>query len=192
MVFISNLPPTMHKYYLIILFINSLTLNTKPIRSAIMQKKQRSRSECDWIRSAIFPTLLICPLNLSFHIHSLDYIDTVALLSHTLSFLELYHRLLAPNYLLRAPLFTILIKRRELIMKRLLIALLVIAGIASILAYVGKQRYGSDTHAKEFFTKLLVKADVTINGSRPWDIKVHNPDLYQRVLQEGSLGLGES
>ncbi len=57
---------------------------------------------------------------------------------------------------------------------------------------MGKQRYGSDTQAKAFFTMLLAEADGTINGSQPWDVKVHNPELYQRVLQEGSLGLGES
>ncbi len=35
-------------------------------------------------------------------------------------------------------------------------------------------------------------ADVRINGNRPWDIQVHNENFYQRLLAEGSLGLGES
>lgn len=39
---------------------------------------------------------------------------------------------------------------------------------------------------------LLQKAGVTINGDKPYDIKVHNEKFYQRVLAEGSLGLGES
>nr|XP_018917708.1 PREDICTED: uncharacterized protein LOC109044442 [Bemisia tabaci] len=39
---------------------------------------------------------------------------------------------------------------------------------------------------------LLSKADVKINGSRPWDIRVKNPGFFKRVLSEGSLGLGES
>ena len=40
--------------------------------------------------------------------------------------------------------------------------------------------------------QLLNQAGVTINGSKPWDIQVHNPRLYQRVIAQGSLGLGES
>ncbi|GDX05961.1 cyclopropane fatty acyl phospholipid synthase [Buttiauxella sp. A111] len=39
---------------------------------------------------------------------------------------------------------------------------------------------------------LLNQADIRFNGSRRWDIQVHNPDFYKRVLQEGSIGLGES
>ncbi len=39
---------------------------------------------------------------------------------------------------------------------------------------------------------LLSLADVLINGDRPWDIKVHNEKLYQKILAHGSLGLGES
>jgi len=38
----------------------------------------------------------------------------------------------------------------------------------------------------------LADADITINGSRPWDIQVHNDKLYSRVLRQGSLGLGEA
>ncbi|EHM46404.1 cyclopropane fatty acyl phospholipid synthase [Yokenella regensburgei] len=40
--------------------------------------------------------------------------------------------------------------------------------------------------------ELLSQADVTINGSAPSDPQVTNPRFYKRVLQEGSLGLGES
>jgi len=39
---------------------------------------------------------------------------------------------------------------------------------------------------------LLAKADIKINGTRPFDIKVHNSSFYKRVLKDGSLGLGES
>jgi len=39
---------------------------------------------------------------------------------------------------------------------------------------------------------LLSLADVRLNGSRPWDIRVYNDDLYEMVLQNGSLGLGEA
>ena len=46
-------------------------------------------------------------------------------------------------------------------------------------------------------TKAILKAyfapaDIQINGTRPWDIQVHNKAFYQKVLAEGSLGLGES
>jgi cyclopropane-fatty-acyl-phospholipid synthase len=40
--------------------------------------------------------------------------------------------------------------------------------------------------------ELLALADVEIDGSRPWDIRVHNDDFYPEVLCRSSLGLGES
>ncbi len=40
--------------------------------------------------------------------------------------------------------------------------------------------------------ELLGLADVKINGDRPWDLKVHEPRLYERVLATGSLGFGEA
>lgn len=40
--------------------------------------------------------------------------------------------------------------------------------------------------------KLLLESGVEINGSKKWDIKVRNNNFYKRVLQQGSLGLGES
>lgn len=40
--------------------------------------------------------------------------------------------------------------------------------------------------------RLLASADVVVNGSRPWDLRVNNPKFYQRVLAQGSLGFGES
>lgn len=39
---------------------------------------------------------------------------------------------------------------------------------------------------------LLERADIRIDGDRPWDITVHRPEFYPRVFREGSLGLGES
>lgn len=38
----------------------------------------------------------------------------------------------------------------------------------------------------------LEKADIQINGERPWDIRVYDPQLYPSILTKGSLGLGES
>lgn len=40
--------------------------------------------------------------------------------------------------------------------------------------------------------ELLQQADIQINGSRPWDIQLHHAGFFKRVLQQGSLGLGES
>ena len=33
-------------------------------------------------------------------------------------------------------------------------------------------------------------ADVRFNGTRPWDLQVHNPGLYSALLHQGSLALG--
>lgn len=40
--------------------------------------------------------------------------------------------------------------------------------------------------------RLLAAADIRIDGSRPWDLQVHENRLYARLLAQGSLGLGES
>jgi len=40
--------------------------------------------------------------------------------------------------------------------------------------------------------ELFKKADVIVNGSRPWDIQVHNEKLYARLVLHGSIALGES
>ncbi|MBU1698408.1 MAG: cyclopropane fatty acyl phospholipid synthase, partial [Proteobacteria bacterium] len=39
---------------------------------------------------------------------------------------------------------------------------------------------------------ILTPLDIEINGSRPWDIQIHNTGFYERVLSGGSLALGES
>jgi cyclopropane-fatty-acyl-phospholipid synthase len=39
---------------------------------------------------------------------------------------------------------------------------------------------------------LLRGADVRINGSRPWDIQLHDARFFSRVLAAGTLGFGES
>ncbi len=39
---------------------------------------------------------------------------------------------------------------------------------------------------------LLDQADIRIGGDRPWDLQVHNPATMERLLGEGSIGLGES
>lgn len=45
---------------------------------------------------------------------------------------------------------------------------------------------------KKVVRKILELSDIQINGNRPWDIRIHNPNFYERVLSGGSLALGES
>ena len=45
---------------------------------------------------------------------------------------------------------------------------------------------------KQTMQNILALADIQIDGDRPWDIQIHNPKLYKRILTEGSLALGES
>jgi len=40
--------------------------------------------------------------------------------------------------------------------------------------------------------ELLEPTGVRFNGDQPWDIRIHDPSVYDRVLRDGSLGLGES
>jgi cyclopropane-fatty-acyl-phospholipid synthase len=40
--------------------------------------------------------------------------------------------------------------------------------------------------------EVLSRADVEINGDRPWDIHIDNGGFYARVMAQGSLGLGEA
>ena len=40
--------------------------------------------------------------------------------------------------------------------------------------------------------ELLEPGGIQINGSNPWDIQVHNPAFYDRVLSDVQLGVGES
>ena len=39
---------------------------------------------------------------------------------------------------------------------------------------------------------LLATADIRIGGNRPWDMRVHHKATFDRILAQGSLGLGES
>lgn len=50
-------------------------------------------------------------------------------------------------------------------------------------------------HYKEQIEQILTPLDIRVNGDRPWDIQMHNPQTYQRILSGGmrcSLPLGES
>ncbi|HDY75814.1 MAG TPA: cyclopropane fatty acyl phospholipid synthase [Candidatus Marinimicrobia bacterium] len=45
---------------------------------------------------------------------------------------------------------------------------------------------------RNLLQEILSPAGITINGNKPWDIRIKNEKFYQRVLNDGSLGLGES
>lgn len=44
----------------------------------------------------------------------------------------------------------------------------------------------------ERFQDLLKEAGITVNGTNPWDIQVHDDRFYLRVLEWKNLGLGEA
>ncbi|MDV3237273.1 MAG: cyclopropane fatty acyl phospholipid synthase [Gammaproteobacteria bacterium] len=46
--------------------------------------------------------------------------------------------------------------------------------------------------APEVLQRLAAEAGVQINGKAPWDIQVHDPEVYRRILSQGSLGFGEA
>jgi len=40
--------------------------------------------------------------------------------------------------------------------------------------------------------ELCEAADVKIDGTCPWDFRVHNPSVFGRVLYDGSLAFGDT
>jgi cyclopropane-fatty-acyl-phospholipid synthase len=48
------------------------------------------------------------------------------------------------------------------------------------------------SNAKDVVQDVFQKADIKIDGTRPWDIQIHDERFYSRLLSYGSLGLGES
>lgn len=46
-------------------------------------------------------------------------------------------------------------------------------------------------NAKTVMCSALEEADIRVGGERPWDIRVHDERLYDRVMLRGTLGLGE-
>jgi cyclopropane-fatty-acyl-phospholipid synthase len=40
--------------------------------------------------------------------------------------------------------------------------------------------------------RLAASAGIAFNGDQPWDIQVHDAELYRRILRQGSLGFGEA
>lgn len=47
-------------------------------------------------------------------------------------------------------------------------------------------------HPPEVLRELLARADVQINGTRPWDMRVNDARAYRRILTQWSLGAGEA
>jgi len=50
---------------------------------------------------------------------------------------------------------------------------------------------GSISGEEKLARDLLAQAGISINGNQPWDMQVHDPRLYARVIAEGTIGLGE-
>ena len=49
-----------------------------------------------------------------------------------------------------------------------------------------------DSKARRFIEQVLESADVRLDGKRPWDIRLLDPSVPDRVLSQGTLGLGEA
>jgi cyclopropane-fatty-acyl-phospholipid synthase len=42
------------------------------------------------------------------------------------------------------------------------------------------------------YARLLASADIEINGTRPWDLRVRNDRMFARCLRDGTLGFGDA
>lgn len=45
---------------------------------------------------------------------------------------------------------------------------------------------------KTWANHLLEPSGIVLDGPNPWDPQIKNPQLYDRVKAQGSLGLGEA
>lgn len=48
------------------------------------------------------------------------------------------------------------------------------------------------SRAQSVVTELFARADIRIDGGRPWDLHIHNQRFFPRVLAGGTLGFGEA
>ena len=48
------------------------------------------------------------------------------------------------------------------------------------------------TEPQAIVQEIVAKAGIEINGNKPWDIHIHNQEFYAKVLEGGSLALGET
>jgi cyclopropane-fatty-acyl-phospholipid synthase len=49
-----------------------------------------------------------------------------------------------------------------------------------------------DQAAAQLMRDMLARAGVTVGGTEPWDVQIHDPRVYMRVLREGTMGVGDS
>ena len=61
-----------------------------------------------------------------------------------------------------------------------------IAGARRLVSAMDERR------AADVITEALTGAGITIGGDAPWDVKITDDRLFQRVLRDGTLGVGES
>jgi cyclopropane-fatty-acyl-phospholipid synthase len=47
-------------------------------------------------------------------------------------------------------------------------------------------------NAHDWFERLLARADIRLGGDRPWDMRLLGPNVPERVLAQGTVGLGET
>ncbi|MDE7241944.1 cyclopropane-fatty-acyl-phospholipid synthase [Desulfovibrio sp.] len=53
-------------------------------------------------------------------------------------------------------------------------------------------RYSKNQRARKWLEGLLAHADIRLDGDRPFDIRVHDERLFDRVTAAGTLGAGEA
>ncbi len=46
--------------------------------------------------------------------------------------------------------------------------------------------------SEKFIHGIMRTLDIQVDGTRPWDVRIHNPLFYERVATQGSMGLGEA
>lgn len=46
--------------------------------------------------------------------------------------------------------------------------------------------------AEAICREMLDRADIIVGGDRPWDVQIHDDRFYDRVVRDGTLGVGES
>lgn len=46
--------------------------------------------------------------------------------------------------------------------------------------------------ARDVVERLLARADIALDGDRPWDLHIHDDRFFERVLGGGALAMGES
>jgi cyclopropane-fatty-acyl-phospholipid synthase len=57
---------------------------------------------------------------------------------------------------------------------------------------IAPETFASVPAAGRMVARILARADIHVNGDRPWDIRVHDERFYRRLIAEGGLGAGES